>query len=84
VVHIYLRVPSGAHGLDDAANDELSALGATRRIENVETMLAILAVFKLIENSIRKSSEALGTSIINIHIIIHISILYIHGSSSKL
>jgi len=55
-----LRMPSGSHRLDDPSNDEFSALGAAGSIEDMEAMLAIFPVLELVEDSIRKLSEALG------------------------
>ena len=46
--------------LDDPSNDEFSALGAAGSIEDMEAMLAIFPVLELVEDSIRKLSEALG------------------------
>lgn len=55
------RVPVEVHCLDHPANDEFIALAATRSKENLEVMLAVFPALKLIENVIRKGTEALGT-----------------------
>jgi len=55
-------MPGGAHGLDDPSNDELATLGTAGSEEDMKVMLAVFPAFKLIENSIREGSEAMGTN----------------------
>ena len=46
--------------LDDPPNDELAALGAAGRVQDVETVLAVLAALRLEEDVVPEGSEALG------------------------
>lgn len=57
-----LRVPAGLHRLDDTTNDDVAALVAERRVQNPEILLAVLATFELVEDSILERAEALRTS----------------------
>ncbi len=57
-----LWVPGGVHGLDHPPDDELAALGTARGKEDVEAVLAVLALLKLIKDAIRERAEALGAS----------------------
>ena len=46
--------------LDDPADDELAALGAAGRVQDVEAVLAVLAALELEEDVVLEGSEALG------------------------
>ena len=46
--------------LDDPPNDELAALGAAGRVQDVEAVLAVLAALRLEEDVVPEGSEALG------------------------
>ena len=49
----------GTH-LDHPADDELATLGAARREENVEVVLAIFPPLELVEDPVGEGAEALG------------------------
>lgn len=57
-----LGMPVGVHRLDDAADDKLATLAATRREQHLEVVLAVLAVLKLVEDTVFERAEALGTT----------------------
>ena len=44
---------------DDSPHDELSALSAARREEDVEVVLAVLPPLELVEHPVRERPEAL-------------------------
>lgn len=55
------RVPVGVHRLDDTPNDELTALDAAGRKEDMKVMFAVLAALELVEDGILGEwTEALG------------------------
>lgn len=56
-----LRMPIGSHRFDDTTNNEIIALVAARREQDVEVFLAILSTFEFVEDTILELSEALGT-----------------------
>ena len=61
---VYIRwqnvlISASAH-LDDPADDELAALGAAGRVQDVEAVLAVLAALELEEDVVLEGSEALG------------------------
>ena len=53
-------MPGGTQGSDDAAQDELGALGAARSKQDLEVVLTVSSSFELEENSIRELLETLG------------------------
>ncbi len=57
-----LWVPGGVGGLDHPPDDELAALGTARGKEDVEAVLAVLALLELIEDAVGKGTEALGAA----------------------
>lgn len=57
-----LGMPVGVHGLDDAPDDELAALAAAGREQDVEVVLAVLAALELVEDAVPELLEALGTA----------------------
>ena len=48
---------------DDSPNDELPALSAARREEDVEVVLAILPPLELVEHAVGERPEALRASV---------------------
>ena len=46
--------------LDDSSDDELAAFWAARSEENMEAVLTVLSILKVVEYSVRELSEALG------------------------
>lgn len=57
-----LRMPVGCHRLNDAPDDEIVALVAARRKQDVEVLLAVLAPLELVEDTILELPEALGAN----------------------
>jgi len=57
-------MPIRVHGFYYAAHNELSALSAAGGKQHVEIMFTVLSPFKLIENTVRKRSEALSAPVI--------------------
>lgn len=55
-------MPVGVHRLDDAPDDKLATLAATWRKEHLEVVLAVLAILKLVEDTIFERAEALSTT----------------------
>ena len=55
-------MPGGPAGLDDPADDELAALAAAGRVEDVEAVLAVLAALELVEDAVGVRPEALGAA----------------------
>ena len=55
-------MPGGPAGLDDPADDELAALAAAGRVEDVEAVLAVLAALELVEDAVGVRTEALGAA----------------------
>lgn len=54
-----LRMPVGRHRLDDAPDDEIVALVAARREQDVKVLLAVLATLELVEDAVLELAEAL-------------------------
>lgn len=57
-----LRMPACLHGLDHTTNDDVPALVAEWSIQDSEILLAVLATFKLVEDSVLKRAETLRAS----------------------
>lgn len=55
-------MPAALHGFDHSTNDDISALVAERSVKDSEVLLAILATFEFIENSILERAEALSAA----------------------
>jgi hypothetical protein len=54
-------MPTGLHRLNDSSDDNLAALVAEWSVKNSEILLAVLAPFKFVENSIFERAKALST-----------------------
>ena len=57
-----LRVPGRRHGPDDAAHDELAALAAAGRVQDVEVVLAVFPPLELVEHAVGEGPETLSTT----------------------
>ena len=57
-----MRVPGGRHSPDDAAHDELAALAAAGRVQDVEVVLAVLPPLKLVEHAVGEGTETLSAA----------------------
>jgi len=53
-------MPAALHGFDHSTNNDISTLVAERSVEDSEILLAILATFEFVENSILERAEALS------------------------